>query len=78
MERLLYVASNLPHAQAREVAATQVLCLYVNRPVWQEVFTVSSPIINIKKSKPSIKYWTWDVPCISSNFFSGLMNMVQY
>ena len=45
------MASNLPHAQVREVAATQVLCLYVNRPVWQEVFTVSSPIINTKEMK---------------------------
>jgi hypothetical protein len=49
VERLLFVASNLPHAQVREVAATQVLCLYDNRPVRREVFTVSSLIIIIKE-----------------------------
>ena len=58
VERLLFVASNLPHAQVREVAATQVLCLSVNRPVWQEVFTVSSPIINLKEMQTF--YWVLD------------------
>jgi len=49
VKRLLFVVSNLPHAQVGEVAATHVLCSYDNRPVWREVFTVSSPNINIKE-----------------------------